>query len=127
VADVHRAEELRVLADLRDRGVLTESEYLAETERVLRRPDPSLAPSAGPTEEPRRRRPRMAERSNFTAILALLCAVTFWPAGMVLGYKARREARGQMDGDARLALIALVVAYVAAAITVAVIVTNAVN
>ena len=73
---------------------------------------------------PRRRR-KLAERRNFTAILALLCAIVFWPAGIVLGYQARREASQTIDGDDRLALVALVIAYAAAIVTVALIVLRA--
>jgi hypothetical protein len=104
---------------------LTPSEYEAQEDKLLRRPVVTLAHGAPPAEQPRRRRRRMAERSNFTAILALLCAIVFWPAGLVLAYQAQREARQTIDGDERLARIALVIAYAAAIVTVAVIILRA--
>jgi hypothetical protein len=76
-------------------------------------------------DEPPRRRRRLAERNNFTAVLALLCAIECWPAGIVLGYQARREARQTEGGDDRLALVALAIAYVAAVLTVTFIVLRA--
>jgi hypothetical protein len=125
VADVDDTAELRKLADLRDRGVLTPSEYQIQEARVLHPPLAALAHDAAPADEAPRRRRRLAERSNFTAVLALLCAVAFWPAGIMLGYQARREARQTEDGDERLALAALVIAYVAAGLTVVIIILRA--
>ncbi len=124
MADVNNAAELRKLADLRDRGVLTESEYHAQEDKILRQP-PMPPPSHTSDDEPSRRRRRMAERDNFTAVLALLCAFVFWPAGIILGYQARREARRTGDGDDRLALIALSIGYIAAVLTIIVIVVDA--
>jgi hypothetical protein len=136
------AAELRRLAELRDRGVLTQSEYEAQQAKVLGRPPagtPAHAASAAATPESQRlssshlppsdppapgqpgRRRRMAERSDFTALLALLCALVFWPAGLVLGYQARREARRSGE-DGGLALAALIVAYVAGVVTVLVVI-----
>jgi hypothetical protein len=49
----------------------------------------------------------------------------FWPAGIVLTYQARREASQTIDGDERLALVAILIAYAAAIVTVALIVLRA--
>jgi hypothetical protein len=122
---VDNGSELRKLADLRDQGVLTPSEYQVQEDRVLRLPVAALAHDAETADEPPRRRRRQAERKNFTSVLALLCAFACWPAGIVLGYQARREARQTVDGDDRLAVLALAIAYVAAALTVAFIVLRA--
>jgi hypothetical protein len=99
------ADELNKLAELRDRGVLTLSEFEAAKAKIL-----------GP---PKRRR-RMAERSDFTAVLALLSAIVFWPAGIILGHQARREA--SQTGGGGLALAALIIGYVAGAVTIVVII-----
>ncbi len=58
----------------------------------------------------------MAERPNFTAVLALLCAIAFWPAGIVLGYQARREAE-RIGNSTSLAVTAIVVAIVVGVIS----------
>jgi hypothetical protein len=112
--------ELEKLADLRDRGVLTQPEFEVQRSRVLDRPlDDEAAGSehVDVVPPPRRRRHRMAEGSNFTAVLALLCAIACWPAGIVLGFQARREA--ERSGDrASLALAAIVVAMVAGSATI---------
>jgi hypothetical protein len=99
VADPDNAAELRKLVALRDRGVLTQSEYQKEEDKVL-----GPAVEVNDAESGDRRRRRLAERSNFTAVLALLCAIVFWPAGIILGYQARREARQTGNGADRLAL-----------------------
>ena len=117
MADADNAVELHKLAALRDSGMLTPSEYEAQENKILRPPVAPLADDAEARERRPRRRRRMAERGNFTAILALLCAIVFWPAGIVLAYQARREASQTIDGDERLALVALVVAYAAAIVT----------
>jgi hypothetical protein len=122
MADGDNAVELHKLAALRDNGMLTPSEYEAQENKILRPPVAPLADDAEARERRPRRRRRMAERGNFTAILALLCAIVFWPAGIVLAYQARREASQTIDGDERLALVALVVAYAAAIVTVVLIV-----
>ena len=122
MADEDNAVELHKLAALRDSGMLTPSEYEAQENKILRPPVAPLADDAEARERRPRRRRRMAERGNFTAILALLCAIVFWPAGIVLAYQARREASQTIDGDERLALVALVVAYAAAIVTVVLIV-----
>ena len=122
MADGDNAVELHKLAALRDSGMLTPSEYEAQENKILRPPFAPLADDAEARERRPRRRRRMAERGNFTAILALLCAIVFWPAGIVLAYQARREASQTIDGDERLALVALVVAYAAAIVTVVLIV-----
>ena len=125
MADGDNAVELHKLAALRDSGMLTPSEYEAQENKILRPPVAPLADDAEARERRPRRRRRMAERGNFTAILALLCAIVFWPAGIVLAYQARREASQTIDGDERLALVALVIAYAAAVVTVALIVLRA--
>src|SRR5580698_8242528 len=107
MADGDNAFELHKLAALRDSGMLTPSEYEAQENKILRPPVAPLADDAEARERRPRRRRRMAERGNFTAILALLCAIVFWPAGIVLAYQARREASQTIDGDERLALVAL--------------------
>ena len=122
MADGDNAVELHKLAALRDNGMLTPSEYEAQENKILRPPVAPLADDAEARERRPRRRRRMAERGNFTAILALLCAIVFWPAGIVLAYQARRQASQTIDGDERLALVALVVAYAAAIVTVVLIV-----
>jgi hypothetical protein len=123
VADVDEAAECRKLVELRDRGVLSPSVYEAQADKVLR---PAVA--AGHAESadrtPRRRR-RLAERSNFTAVLALLRAIVFWPAGIVLGYQAGREARRTGGGSDRLALVALVIGHLAAILTIVFIILRA--
>jgi hypothetical protein len=63
----------------------------------------------------------MAERNNFTAVLALLSAIVFWPAGIILGHQARREASQTGDG-AGLALAALIIGYVAGVVTIIVVI-----
>jgi hypothetical protein len=63
----------------------------------------------------------MAERSNFTAVLALLSAIVFWPAGIILGHQARREARQTGEDGGGLALAALVIGYLAGVVTIIVI------
>ena len=67
----------------------------------------------------------MAERSNFTAVLAFLCAIVFWPAGIILGHQARRETRQTGDGGDRLALVALAIGYIAGVLTIIVIIVTA--
>ena len=64
----------------------------------------------------------MAERADFTAVLALLSAIVFWPAGIILGHQARREARQTSAEGGRLALVALIIGYLAGAVTVIVII-----
>jgi hypothetical protein len=125
MADADNAVELQKLAALRDSGMLTPSEYEAQEDKILRPPAAPLHDDAEATERRPRRRRRMAERGNFTAILALLCAIVFWPAGIVLAYQARREASQTIDGDKRLALVALALAYAAAIVTVVLIVLRA--
>jgi ABC-type dipeptide/oligopeptide/nickel transport system permease component len=125
VADADNAAELRKLVALRDRGVLTQSEYQTEEDKVL---GPAVEGNAGEAESgdrPPRRRSKLAERSNFTAIVALLCAIVVWPAGIILGYQARREARQTGNGADRLALVALVIGYLAAMLTIVFIILRA--
>lgn len=153
MTDLDNAAELSKLAHLRDRGVLTQSEYQAEENKILQQSvaapssDAELAasqsetidfaalasearqpippPSHAPADQLPRRRRRMAERTHFTGVLALLCAIVFWPAGIILGYQARREARQTGDGDDRLALVALVIGYIAAVLTIIVVIVTA--
>jgi hypothetical protein len=63
----------------------------------------------------------MAERRDFTAVLALLSAIVFWPAGIILGHQARREARRTGEEGGRLALVALIIGYIAGGFTIIVI------
>jgi hypothetical protein len=125
MTELDRCAELHKLAALRDEGVLTPSEYQAQEDRVLRLPVAALADDATFGDRPPRRRRRMAERENFTALLAVLCAIDFWPVGIILGYQALAEARRTGGGDERLAIVALVISYVAAAVTIALIVLRA--
>jgi hypothetical protein len=77
MADVDNAVEVHKLAAPRDSGMLTPSEYEAQENKILRPPVAAPAHGAQSAEQPPRRRCRMAERGDFTAILALLCAIAF--------------------------------------------------
>lgn len=127
MTELDRSAELHKLAALRDEGVLTQSEYQAQEDRVLRLPAATPADSAAFDDRPPRRRRRMAEQENFTAVLAVVCAIDFWPVGIILGYQALAEARRTGAGDERLAVVALVISYVAAAVTIALIILRASN
>jgi hypothetical protein len=54
-----------------------------------------------------------------------LCAIAFGPAGLILGYQARREARQTGKGADRLALVALVIGCLAAMLTIVFIILRA--
>jgi hypothetical protein len=120
VADPDNAAELRKLVAVRDRGVLTQSEYQKEEDKVL-----GPAVEVNDAESGDRRRRRLAERSNFTAVLA------FVVRDRVL---ARRNHSGvpgpkgsQTDGQWRRSsgLVALVIGYLAAMLTIVFIILRA--
>jgi hypothetical protein len=127
MTELDRGTELSKLAALRDEGVLTPSEYQAQEDRILRLPMAALADDPTFGDRPPRRRRRMAEQENFTAVLAVLCALVFWPVGIILGYQALKEARRTGKRDERLAFAALVISYVAAIVTIALIILRVSN
>lgn len=130
MAALDDASELDKLAELRDRGVLTQSEFALQEAKIHGGSVAGASPGSGsaaagsqPTaHEPPKRRRRMAERADFTAVLALLSAIVFWPAGSILGHLARREARQTSAEGGRLALVALIIGYIGGAFTVIVII-----
>lgn len=129
MADLDDAE-LDKLAGLWERGVLSQSESALKEAEIGGRSVAGVTQTSGSAasgsqasaNEPAKRRRRMAERADFTAVLALLCAIVFWPAGIILGHQARREARRAGEAGGRLALVALIIGYVAGGATIVVII-----
>lgn len=59
-----------------------------------------------------------SNRTNATAIAALVFAILFWPVGIILGHIARRSIRRTGEKGGGLAIAALIVGYVWGGITV---------
>lgn len=59
-----------------------------------------------------------AARTNTKAILALVFAFLFWPAGIIFGHLARREIEQTGENGRGLATAGLVISYIGAAFAV---------
>ena len=111
------AAELRKLVALRDGGVLTQSEERTERDKVLGPAVEVSAGDAGSGDRPSRRRRRLAKQAT-SPPPHVVVRDPFGPAGLILGYQARREARQTGKGADRLALVALVIGCLAAMLTI---------
>lgn len=62
--------------------------------------------------------PPMVPRTNTLAILSLVFAFVFWPAGIVLGHLARRQIAETGESGHGLATAGLIISYIGLACAV---------
>jgi Domain of unknown function (DUF4190) len=62
--------------------------------------------------------PSTAGTTNTMAILSLVFAFVFWPAGIVLGHMAKKQIRERNEEGAGLATAGLIISYIFGAIGV---------
>jgi hypothetical protein len=65
---------------------------------------------------------RSSDRTNGTAVAAMVFAFVFWPVGIILGHVARSSVRKTGEKGGGLALAALIISYVWGGVVVAIIV-----